>query len=984
MCMFILSRKIILNKHTASRPVAKRLRNVLLAVLVGSSTLFGTEVFAQKKPLNHDVYDDWQSFGTREISPNGKWSVYNVNPQEGDKWLYVQSTTKKTPQQKIHRGEKPSITTNSKHLVFSIKPFYKDIKAERVSKKKKDKDKIELAKDSLGIYDFSNNKLVKIPDVTSFKLPKENGEYLAYLQELNKEEADTTKSKKKETYKQLVIRNLKNDKEATFLHADKYRFSEDGAYLVYSIKNTKKKEKKNNNGETGNEEEVEEEIAETDENSESLPEGVYIVDTKTFKETPVTDKKGDYSKLRFNEDSNLLAFIATHDEEKEEVKDYVIYLYDLDTKGLQILDNDLNGIPEDWVLSENQSPQFSKNNKRLFLGIAPKKEVKDSTFVEEDHAILDVWHYKDDYLQPQQLARLKRDLERAYLSVVHLDNPSEIIPLEDEKLNYTRLVNEGDADFVFAMSDYGNRIERQWDISGVNSYYLIDIKTGERKEILKNLSGRTYMSPEGKNVAFFDSKSEDWFVYDVKSETIKQLNKGLEVSFADERNDRPMLSSPYSLIGWTEGDKTVLINDRYDIWEFYLEENKLPKNLTKSYGRKNKTNFTLLKLDKEARHIDTKEKAILAAFREEDKQSGFYELAIDKNKAPKKLLMEPMSGHKTLIKAKEADKYLFVHESFIVPPTLASSKDLKSYTDLHQTNPQQKEYNWGTVELIYYTAQNGKPATGMLFKPEDFDAQIKYPLISYFYERRSDDLHNYEPPAPTRSRLNITFFVSNGYLIFVPDIEYTIGYPGRSAEEYVDAGIDYLKTFDYVNNDKIGIQGQSWGGYQVAHLITRSNRYAAAWAGAPVVNMTSAYGGIRWTTGMNRQFQYEQTQSRIGANLWDGYDLYIENSPLFHMENVNTPVAIMHNDKDGSVPWEQGIEMFTALRRLGKPVWLLNYNGDEHNLMKRQNRKDIQRRELQFFDHYLKDAPAPVWMVKGIPATEKGKTWGFELTDEKP
>ena len=431
--MFILSRKNISNKHTASRPVAKRLRNAFLAVLVGSSTLFGTEVFAQKKPLDHDVYDDWQSFGAKEISPNGKWSVYNVNPQEGDKWLYVQSTTKKTPQQKIHRGEKPSITTNSKHLVFAIKPFYKDIKAERVNKNKKGKDQIELAKDSLGVYDFSNNKLVKIPDVTSFKLPKENGEYLAYLQELNKEEADTTKSKKKETYKQLVVRNLSNHKEASFLHVDKYHFSEDGAYLVYSIKNTKKKEKKKDNGETENEGEeeveVEEETTESGENSEDLPEGVYIVDTKTFKEVPVTDKKGDYSKLRFNEDSNLLAFIATHEQDKEEVKDYIVYFYNLSTNDLQTLDNDLNGIPEDWVLSENRSPQFSKNNKRLFLGIAPKQEAKDSTFIEEDHAILDVWHYKDDYLQPQQLARLKRDLERAYLSVVHLDNPSKLIPL---------------------------------------------------------------------------------------------------------------------------------------------------------------------------------------------------------------------------------------------------------------------------------------------------------------------------------------------------------------------------------------------------------------------------------------------------------------------------------------------------------------------------------------------------------------------------
>lgn len=219
--------------------------------------------------------------------------------------------------------------------------------------------------------------------------------------------------------------------------------------------------------------------------------------------------------------------------------------------------------------------------------------------------------------------------------------------------------------------------------------------------------------------------------------------------------------------------------------------------------------------------------------------------------------------------------------------------------------------------------------------------------------------------------------------MFTPDVSYVDGHPGKSAEEYINSGVEYLKQNKWVNADKIAIQGQSWGGYQVAHLITVTDMYAAAWSGAPVANMTSAYGGIRWQSGMSRQFQYEKTQSRIGKTLWEGHDLYIENSPLFRMPYVKTPVVIMHNDNDGAVPWYQGIEMFMALRRLGKPAWMLNYNGDEHNLMKRQNRKDIQVRQQQFFDYYLKDGKAPVWMVKGVPATMKGKDWGFDLTEDQ-
>lgn len=938
----------------------------LSAFLIGS--LFSSKtVYAQKPPLDHDVYDDWQSVGARSISPNGKWTTYTINPQEGDKWLYIQATNSTSAQEEIHRAENAKITADSKHIVFRIKPFYEEIKENRIQKKKKSKDKKELTKDSLGIYNLSNRNLEKISDIISFEIPKENADYLAYIRELKEEEKDSI-SKKNNTYRKLVLRNLVTQEEVSFNHIKEYKFSKDGKYLAYSYTPHSEKE-----------EDTDEDII-----TEPRPQGVYIVRTQDMQTIEVTPQSGTYNKLTFDEESQLLTFLATHDKEKEEIKEYSIYLFNIESHTLTSLDHTLEGIPENWVISENYSPNFSQNSKSLYLGIAPRKEPKDSTFIEEDHAILDIWHYKDDYLQTQQLARLEKDLKKSYLSVVHLNNTSTLIPLQDETINYSRLVDKGNADFVFAMSDYGRRIEKQWTGSGIGSYYLINTKTGEKEEVIKDLEGTAYISPEGKNIVFFDRNTANWYVYDISTKKILHLNRDLEVGFANELHDLPASAYPYSLIGWTEDDASVLINDRYDIWQFDLIDDTAPINITHSYGRNHKINFRYLKLDKEATHINLNDKVILSAFQEQDKTSGFYELDVKRNRTPKKLMMEAMSGHRSLIRAKDKDIYLFVRQSFQIPPTLVSSKNLKNFTKLHQTNPQQEKYNWGSVELIHYTSQNGKPATGMLYKPEDFDANKKYPLIAYFYERRSDNLHGYEPPAPTPSRLNITYFVSNGYLVFVPDIEYTIGYPGRSAEEYIDAGIDYLKTFDYINGDKIGIQGQSWGGYQVAHLITRSNRYAAAWAGAPVVNMTSAYGGIRWTSGMNRQFQYEKTQSRIGQNLWEGYDLYIENSPLFFMEEVTTPVVIMHNDKDGAVPWYQGIEMFTALRRLEKPVWLLNYNNDEHNLIKRQNRKDIQRREQQFFDHYLKDAPAPEWMVNGIPAVQKGKTWGFELTDKKP
>jgi len=368
----------------------------------------------------------------------------------------------------------------------------------------------------------------------------------------------------------------------------------------------------------------------------------------------------------------------------------------------------------------------------------------------------------------------------------------------------------------------------------------------------------------------------------------------------------------------------------------------------------------------------------IIAQNEGNKQWGYYKKELGSNTAPERVVMATI-GYSRLQKAKNAAEFIYTKYSYQQSPDVYLSSDLKKETRLSAINPQQTQYNWGTAELVEWTTPKGFHSKGILYKPEDFDPTKKYPLIAYFYEKLSDGLYNYIPPAPTPSRLPISFFVSNGYLVFAPDISYETGHPGASAVEFVNSGVEALKKNPWVDAAHIGIQGQSWGGYQVAYLITQTNMYAAAWAGAPVANMTSAYGGIRWETGVNRQFQYEKTQSRIGATLWEKPELYIENSPLFQLPKVKTPVMIMSNDADGAVPWYQGIEMFTALRRLGKPVWLLEYNGEAHNLVLRQNRKDISIREQQFFDHFLKGAPMPVWLDKGVPAIDKGKDWGFEL-----
>ncbi len=457
----------------------------------------------------------------------------------------------------------------------------------------------------------------------------------------------------------------------------------------------------------------------------------------------------------------------------------------------------------------------------------------------------------------------------------------------------------------------------------------------------------------------------------------------------EEDNDVPDFAAPYGTMGWGENDSLFYVYDKYNIWQINPLNKINAYTVIDSEFKKlyKDVSFRYINVDKQKRFIEGGKMLVIKLFNNKTKESDYGMLSIGESSLtgePANLILNSDLKKNTvngILKAKDASLFVYIKETYSSSPNLFFDlHDLSGEDEvqLSNINPQQKDYNWLTAELFKWKAYNGKEATGIVYKPEDFTPKKKYPLICYFYEKLSDNLYNYQSPAPTPSRLNIPFFVSRGYIVLVPDIEYSIGHPGNSAYNYVASGARALVKAGFVDSTKIGIQGQSWGGYQVAYLITKTKLFKAAWAGAPVANMTSAYGGIRWESGLNRQFQYEKQQSRIGATLWEKPQLYIENSPLFHLNKVQTPLVIMHNDADGAVPWYQGIELFTALRRLGKPVWMLNYNNEAHNLLERKNRKDIQIREQQFFDWQLKGEKPPKWLTEGVPATDKGKDWGLQ------
>ncbi len=382
---------------------------------------------------------------------------------------------------------------------------------------------------------------------------------------------------------------------------------------------------------------------------------------------------------------------------------------------------------------------------------------------------------------------------------------------------------------------------------------------------------------------------------------MRNITADIPVPFWNEKNDVPSHPNSYGIAAWSEEDEYIFVNDAFDIWRIDPKGVKKAENITNGAGRTDSLTFRYVNTDPEKRFIEPKDILLLSAFDHTSKQGGYYTLKQSgRNRLEKRILDRyTFSGTE---KARNAGVFAFRKSNFNTSPDLYITDNFwKSEKKLTDINPQMRGYNWGTAELFSWTSFTGVPLQGIVYKPEDFDPAKKYPVIIYFYEQHSDNLYAYFTPAPSRSTVNIPFFVSRGYIVFTPDIHYTVGSPGMDAYNSVVAGAEALAQNDWVDAENMAIQGQSWGGYQVAYLVTKTDMFKAAGAGAPVSNMTSAYGGIRWESGRSRQYQYEQTQSRLGATMNDSLQLYINNSPVFFADKVQTPLLIMHNDKDGAV-----------------------------------------------------------------------------------
>ena len=891
---------------------------------------------AQKKELDHTVYDSWQSIRETSFHPQGKYIIYAIVPQEGDGRFIIRNV-KTGNELSIARATQAVFTENGEYLVAKIKPSFVETRKAKIDKKKAD----EMPKDSLVIVELATNTIQKIPSVKNFQLAEHGNDMIVYLKDkkgdINKEGSD------------LVMRDLSSAKEKTFSNISQYLIHPKAMGVVmYQVK-TKQKE------------------------SQILLATIADTNTKIL-------TKQVYTATNFiwDEEGKQLAYLVEKDSaDKALQKNYYLAYYtpSLET-AISIFDKSNKTIPTNYTIGGDRKMKFSKSGNKLEFGVQPILPIKDTSLPDFDRVSVDIWHYNDPIIQPAQLKALESTLKSTELVFLNTQNKNTIYlgKIKDRDLMTTA---EGDGAIVYATIDSSYLLASQWQGFSLKDIYAIATNDGQRKLIQKEWKGNLMSaSYDGNALLYYDEPQKKYFAYNATTGKTIQIAKDIKTSLFDEENDLPDDPNAYGIAKWMDNNQEVLMYDRYDIWLVDVNGIKASKKLTN--GRMNKIISRFIETDAERKTLAKNAILLIKGYSEVDKSELISTLNLADGAF--NLINQVPMHFTTIVGASHSNDIAVMQEDEVKSPnlylyTLAATK--QNPTSIATINTQQANYNWMSAQIVKWKAYTGKMAEGVLYLPENFDAKKKYPMIVYFYERSNQTLHNYLAPAPTPSRLNIPFFASRGYIVFVPDIWYTRGYPGQSAYDYILSGTRAMIQKGFVDSTKVGLQGQSWGGYQIAYLITKTNLYAAAWAGAPVVNMTSAYSGIRWGPGISRQFQYEKSQTRLGASLWERPDLYIKNSPLFSLPNIKTPLVIMSNDADDAVPWYQGIEMYSDMKRLNKKVWLLVYNNEAHNLVERKNRKDIQIREQQFFDTYLKGAPMPEWLSKGVPAVMKGRTWGL-------
>ena len=891
------------------------------------------------KVLGLEDYGRWSRITGTALSPDGRWLTFTYQPNDGDATVHARRLGEATAYT-IPVGSAAQFSDDSRWLAALVSPEEKE--AEKLRKARKPVPRAAI------LINLETGKRDSIPDAASVTFAP-GGAWVA----VQRARADTTS---KARGADVILRELGGN---TMLHL--------GAVGEFAFNRGA------NDSAT--------KLAYTVDAVDKVGNGLYAIDLATRRTITLATGDESFDGLAWSDDGSAVAVLHGNAPEKMTHRaNSLLVASSLDAATPTVMELAASSIPDGVVLSENATPRFGGDGSRLFVGLREQEPSQEKG--DEPTANVDVWHWKDEELQSVQIVRAAQNRRFTYTaSALVRDGKLTLVPLADSAMRTVTSAGDGTTAIGRDGTPYSG--ELSWG-GGRADWYAVNTATGERTPIVKGVTRTMGSSPDGR--WFLYLKDGHVFAHDITSGQATDLSEIAGVDFVDADDDHPYERPIYGVGGWTKDGKSVILNHRFDLWQLPLAGGKAV-NLTRGVGDSAQIRFRVVRLDRPARGggagqaqgdddgIDMSSPLVLSAYGEWTKQSGYW-LREPNGMLRPVLYEDEMIG--SLARAEDADRVIFTRQTFQVFPDVWTASTVESLPDAERVtdaNPQLAEYAWGKRVLVDYTNSKGQRLQGTLALPANYQEGKKYPMMVYFYEKVSNRHHEFSMPVYD-DRPHFSEYASDGYLVFMPDIVFEEGRPGSSALDCVTSAVRKVIELGYADPTRIGLQGHSWGGYESSFIITQTDMFRTAVIGAPPADLSSMYGQLYKNTGTVNNGIFEIGQVRMGAgqNPWSAHELYESQSPVHQVQGIKVPFLILHGTVDGAVDWLQGVEFYNAARRFGKEVVLLSYPGENHHLARKENTKDFQTRMKQWFDHYLKDAPAPRWMTEGVPHLKKGES----------
>ena len=922
-----------------------------------------------KRAMTVADYGKWRSIRDVAISDDGAWASYGYQQRRVDDTLFVKNLTSGA-EQKVPRASRAQFADDSRWIAYFVAEPVKPNDQQQTDTPQNGPAKLELR-------DLTNGATTSWSNVASFAFSK-GSNALIVRKARPGAGPDAAAGRGRggagapgapagrggagapagAAGTDLIVHHLHDGSDELIGSVTASEFNKSGTLLAYTVSTPER---------DGN--------------------GLYLVSVAGWQRRMLDNARADYARLTWDDSGTAVAALRGVDRrgftEKENTLLAFTGLDGPEPTSFMLGRQQVTGLADSMVISDKGALTWSPDHSKVFVGLK-EQEVRppvrrDSTAVVEPIGNVDVWHWKDPYIQPVQMVRAQQDRNRTFTASVLLAQ-KKIVPLADARMDRVQITKDGS----WAIGQDDKAFVDDWKPQ-LSDIYRVSTTSGERTAVLKAQERTLGLSPDGKYFLYW--KGGHVWSYDVVANKHVNITKSAPVSFVNVDEDHVGEKPAYGVSGYTKDGKSVVLDHKYDLWVVSLDGSGAPHNLTNGAGTKSETRYRYVRLEPDDSPnaaapggfgggrggaagnttIDLSKPVVLSTFSEPDKKAGFAELAGDK--LTTLVVEDRMFGRP--IKARNADRVLVSRETFVdfADYWLTDSR-FASPQRLTNANPQQAEFAWGRRILFDYKDKDGHKLQGTLAVPDDYQPGQKRPMIVDYYEKNSQNLNHYEVPRYATAPQYVDY-VSNGYLVMVPDIYYHTGRSHTDMLNSIEAAVKRVIDLGYVDPKRVGLHGHSYSGQGSAYISTQSKMFAAVIAGAAAVDLVADFNQLWKTTGTNQHRYDTYGQGRFGTNPYENLELFMDQSAVFHAKTMNTPLLLVQGTNDGSTEWLQGVEFYNALRFLNKPVIFLSYEGEAHGFTRYDNQYDVEVRMHQFYDHYLKGAPAVDWIANGVPFIKK-------------